>query len=71
MLTDQQKQDYQRDGYIVLPGFKSLDEIALLRARAAQIVNAFDPTEAAGIFTTREQEKATDDYFLGSDNTIR
>jgi phytanoyl-CoA hydroxylase len=71
MLTDQQKQDYQRDGYIVLPGFKSLDEIALLRARAAQIVNQFDPTEAAGIFTTREQEKSTDDYFLGSDNTIR
>ncbi len=71
MLTDQQKQDYQRDGYIVLPGFKSLDEIALLRERAAQIVNGFDPTEAAGIFTTREQEKATDDYFLGSDNSIR
>ncbi len=71
MLTDQQKQDYQRDGYLVLPGFKSLDEIALLRARAAQIVNQFDPTEAAGIFTTREQEKSTDDYFLGSDNTIR
>ncbi|MBJ7311136.1 phytanoyl-CoA dioxygenase family protein [Rugamonas sp. CCM 8940] len=71
MLTDQQKQDYQRDGYLVLPGFKNLDEIALLRQRAAQIVNEFDPTEAAGIFTTREQEKRTDDYFLGSDNSIR
>ena len=28
MLTEAQKQQYQRDGYIVLPGFKSLDQIA-------------------------------------------
>ncbi|MES2114498.1 MAG: phytanoyl-CoA dioxygenase family protein [Pseudomonadota bacterium] len=71
MLTDAQKLQYQRDGYLVLPAFKSAAEIAALRARAEQIVNEFDPAAAAGIFTTREQEKSTDDYFLGSDNTIR
>jgi phytanoyl-CoA hydroxylase len=71
MLTDAQKEQYQRDGYIVIPNFKTPSEIARLRERAAQIVAEFDPSAAAGIFTTKEQEKSTDDYFLGSDNTIR
>ncbi|MYN26312.1 phytanoyl-CoA dioxygenase family protein [Duganella levis] len=71
MLTESQKQQYQRDGFIVIPGFKSAEEIARLRARAAQIVNDFDPAAQSGIFSTIEQEKTTDDYFLGSDNTVR
>ena len=71
MLTDAQKQQYQRDGYIVLPNFKTPQEIATLRARAAQIVNEFDPKAKTGIFSTIEQEKTNDDYFLGSDNTVR
>ena len=71
MLTEAQQQQYQRDGYIVLPNFKSAGEIAALRARAGQIVADFDPSAAAGVFSTKEQEKTTDDYFLGSDNTVR
>ncbi len=71
MLTEAQKQQYQHDGYIVIPNFKSADAIARLRERALQIVAEFDASAASGIFTTKEQEKATDDYFLGSDNTIR
>jgi phytanoyl-CoA hydroxylase len=71
MLTESQKQQYQRDGFIVIPGFKSAEEITKLRARAAQIVNDFDPAAQSGIFSTIEQEKTTDDYFLGSDNTVR
>src|SRR5471032_90098 len=71
MLTDAQKEQYQRDGFIVLPNFKTPEEIAVLRARAALIVDQFDPNASSGIFTTKEQEKRTDDYFLGSDNTIR
>lgn len=71
MLTDAQKEQYQRDGYIVLPNFKTPEEIAVLRARAAEIVDQFDPNASSGIFTTKEQEKRTDDYFLGSDNTVR
>jgi phytanoyl-CoA hydroxylase len=71
MLTDDQRASYQRDGYIVLPGFKDPREIAAVRARAAQIVDAFDPAEGSSIFTTQNQATATDDYFLRSDNTIR
>jgi phytanoyl-CoA hydroxylase len=71
MLDDVQRASYQRDGYLVLPGFKSATEIAALRARAAQIVDEFDPGQGSAIFTTQNQATATDDYFLRSDNTIR
>jgi phytanoyl-CoA hydroxylase len=71
MLNDEQRARYQRDGYIVLPGFKSAAEIAALRERAAQIVDAFDPGQGSSIFTTQNQATSTDEYFLRSDNTIR
>ena len=71
MLTTDQIAHFQRDGYLVIPGFKGGDEIAALRQRAGEIVNEFDPAQGGGIFTTRSQATATDDYFLRSDNTIR
>ena len=71
MLTDAQKNRYQQDGYLVLPGFKSSADIATLRARAAQIVDAFDPGESMAIFTTKEQDRKVDDYFMASANAVR
>src|SRR4051812_45680378 len=74
MLTSAQREQFQRDGYIVIPGFKDAAAIARLRARAGEIVDAFDPAEVAAsraIFTTRDQARASDAWFLGSDNTIR
>ncbi|MEC5162689.1 MULTISPECIES: phytanoyl-CoA dioxygenase family protein [unclassified Janthinobacterium] len=71
MLTSAQQAEYQRDGFLVVPDFKGGAEIAALRARAERIVSQFDPSASRAIFTTREQEKKTDDYFLASDNTIR
>jgi len=71
MLADGQRAQFERDGYLVLPGFKSDAEIAALRRRAGEIVDAFDPGLGRSIFTTRDQTTATDDYFLRSDNTIR
>jgi phytanoyl-CoA hydroxylase len=69
MLTPEQRAQYEQDGFIVIPGFKPASEIAQLRQRAAEIVDAFDPDESRSVFTTREQR--ADDWFLGSDNTIR
>ncbi|HEY0061804.1 MAG TPA: phytanoyl-CoA dioxygenase family protein [Telluria sp.] len=71
MLNQDQCTQFERDGYLVIPGFKSPQAIASLRQRAAQIVDAFDPAESRSIFTTQNQLTATDDYFLRSDNTIR
>ena len=71
MLTQDQRDQFTRDGFVVLPDFKSPEAIANLRQRAAEIVNDFDPTAHRAIFTTRDQLETTDDYFLRSDNTIR
>ena len=64
MLSETQKAQYARDGYLVLDGFKPIEEIRAVRARAEAIVEAFDPGESVSIFTTREQERKSDEYFL-------
>ena len=70
-LTEAQLVRYQQDGFLVLPGFKPAAELALLRARAGQIVEAFEPGQRISIFTTQAQNRAADDYFLGSGDQVR
>lgn len=65
-------EQFARDGFLVIPGFKDPGEIAALRARAAEIVDAFDPGEPAAVFTTRDEAKTKSDaYFLTSGTTVR
>ena len=64
-------ESYRSNGYLVLPGFKTAAEIAAVRRRADEIVEAFDPSESRSIFTTNEQTRTVDEYFLGSADTIR
>ncbi len=62
---------YERDGYLVLPGFKNAAQIAAVRDRAADIVEAFNPGPRRSVFTTNEQARSADDYFLQSGDQIR
>ncbi len=71
MLNAQQLTQYRRDGFLVLPGFKAAAEIAGIRQRALQIVDAFDEHSNRSIFTTNDQVRQTDDYFMGSADTVR
>jgi phytanoyl-CoA hydroxylase len=71
MTTDGLGPAMREDGFVVLPGFASVEAIAALRTRAAEIVEAFDPRVAAGIFSTRDDARKNDDYFLTSGNVIR
>jgi phytanoyl-CoA hydroxylase len=71
MLTSDQRALYAEQGFLVLPGFKPAAEIAALRARAEAIVDAFDPGESRSIFTTSEQERHVDDWFLDSADQVR
>ena len=57
MLSTQQQARYQTDGYLVLPGFKPASELAALRARALQIVEAFDENAHRTIFSTQDQAR--------------
>src|SRR6185369_4976542 len=42
-----------------------------LRARAEELVQQFEPAEVISIFTTHEQSRVADDYFLTSGDKIR
>jgi phytanoyl-CoA hydroxylase len=64
VLTEQQRADYERDGFLVLPGVVDPERCAQLVARAAEIA-AEAPDEKA-VFTTREQERVSDERFLSS-----
>jgi phytanoyl-CoA hydroxylase len=71
MLTARQTEDFARDGYVVLPGFKPHDAIAALRERARAIVDAFDPSEGAGIFSTSDLSRSAEQWFLDSGDQVR
>ena len=62
---------FERDGFVVLPNFKSRAAVDELRRRAAEIVGAFDPAESTAIFTTRDESTKSDAYFLTSGDKIR
>ena len=62
---------YADQGFLVVPGFKSAEDIAALRARALALVDAFDPGEQRPVFTTEEQQRHVDDYFLDSGDQMR
>ena len=71
MLSQEQKTKFDEQGFLILPHFKNAAQIAALRARAEALVEAFDPGEQRAIFTTQEQERNVDDYFLDSDDKMR
>jgi phytanoyl-CoA hydroxylase len=62
---------FERDGYLVLPGFVAPERCEGLRARMAEMLEAFEPTEVATIFSTTGLRHAQDRYFLESGNKIR
>jgi phytanoyl-CoA hydroxylase len=70
-LDRQQLATYDRDGFLILEGFASGDECDALRARAEELVAAFDPRGLISIFSTREQSRVSDEYFLDSGDKIR
>jgi phytanoyl-CoA hydroxylase len=62
--------DFERQGYLVLPGFAPAAACDALKARAEELVAAFQP-ETVSIFTTHEQTRTSDEYFLSSGDKVR
>ena len=71
MLTPEQLSHYERDGFLVLEEFVAASECDRLRARADELVEAFEPGEVLSVFTTREQTRKSDEYFLSSGDKVR
>jgi phytanoyl-CoA hydroxylase len=69
-LTPTQVEQYGRDGFLVLPGFATVDACRELRAAAEAIVDRFEPDEQRSVFTTDEQERVSDAAFLRSGSRV-
>ena len=70
-ISKQKVQEFRDAGFLVLEGFADESECDRLRARAAELVQEFDPDEIVSIFSTREQDRIADEYFMTSGDKIR
>ena len=71
LLTQRQIKSFEQNGYLVLENFVSQEDCDKLRGRASKIVEDFDSSESVNIFTTDEQTRYSDHFFLESGNKIR
>jgi phytanoyl-CoA hydroxylase len=61
---------FERDGFSVIEDFVSADACDALVARAGELIAAFD-RETVSVFSTKDQTRTSDEYFLGSGDKIR
>lgn len=65
------KKQFDENGYAVLPGFVTPEEVATLKGRIEHLIKEFEATEEFTIFSTKEQPTKTNKYFLDSGDKIR
>lgn len=70
-LTEKQKDAYDRDGVLVVPGFYSDEECQVLRTRMAELVDEIRSGSENVVFSTTGQTHSEEEYFLTSGDKIR
>ena len=70
MLSPTQTEQWQRDGYVVLPGFKSRAELDEAIARAQTIVEVFEPDAGTSRFSTKDRGLVADAALLASADQV-
>lgn len=71
MVDADQVTQFEREGFLVLPDFVTAEACDDLRSAAARILDGFDPDVERSIFTTNEQTRHADEYFLTSGDKVR
>ncbi len=71
MFTDKQIKSFEKNGYLVVENYINKNQRNQLMERASYLIEEFKPQKKRSIFNTREQERTSDDYFLGSGDQIR
>ncbi len=66
MLTAEQTQRFEDDGFLVVPDFVTAEACADLRRRAEEMVEAWEPGDDRSVFTTEAQERVSTREFLTS-----
>ncbi len=69
MLTNAQIEAFERDGFLVCPDLIDTSDCDALRRRAAEMIDAIDPSEIASSFSTTGNQ-ARDEYFLASGSDV-
>lgn len=62
---------YRDEGYLLIEDFMPAEHCDALMARAAELVEGFDPAEHATVFSTTSKSHARDRYFGDSGGKIR
>jgi phytanoyl-CoA hydroxylase len=70
-LTAAMLQDFARSGVLILEHFVPVEKCSVLRKRALELVDEFDPREVSCIFSTTRQPQLVDSYFIDSGDKIR
>ncbi|KAG4908919.1 hypothetical protein AAZX31_20G016100 [Glycine max] len=70
ILSPEQLQFFNSQGYLVIESFACSDEIESMMKRMEQLVDDFDPSSTASIFSTKNQQQSTDNYFFDSAERI-
>lgn len=70
-LSPEMHAAFNADGYLFLEDFVALAECDRLRARALELVEAFDPSEHRTVFSPASGSHAATDYFQSSGDKIR
>ena len=68
-LSPEEVATYRKQGFLAITDFASAEEMTNMRARAEKIVDEFE-YDRASVFSTTDQKRTTDDYFLESANGI-
>ncbi|XP_009598680.1 phytanoyl-CoA dioxygenase isoform X3 [Nicotiana tomentosiformis] len=69
-LSSEQLQFFDSNGYLVLESFANPAEIESLRKRMEQMLDEFDCSSTASIFSTKNQQQTTNDHFFESAEKI-
>ena len=69
-LSQDQINNFNHDGFLIIPDYLGDEEISALRQKAKKIVNDFDVSQVS-VFSTVDQTKTSDQYFIDSGDKIR
>ena len=64
MLTKKQIDSFEENGYLVIENYIDENQRNLLMHRAKVLIDDFEPPSSHSVFTTNEQERTSDEYFL-------
>ena len=70
MLSAAQKAAYETEGFLVLPGFRSAAQIAAVQQRAREIVDAFEPGDRTGVFSSVAPQRLADQALIASADQV-